>query len=678
MNLYKKNKSYLNSKVYINAAIESITQFNPFSVVKNPVLFLVEVCLIIMIFLCVNPNLFGPSELTKFQNIMITSMLFLTILFSNFAENVAKNLGKVQAESLRIVHGDIEVKKVNLDGIIEYVFTSQLKKDDIIKVQEGDLIPLDGEVIDGIASIDESAITGESSPVLKEPGTDVSSTVTGGTRVLTDWLMLKVTSEQGETFVDQMLYMTQETERHKTPNEVSLNATLIASTITCLLSVLTLAIIINYLKLKIEIPFLITLLICLIPTTISSLLVPITVSGFDKINLLNILAISRKSIESCGDINYLFLDKTGTITYGNRMAIEFIPVGSYSIKDIAKFAYLSSFYDQTPEGKSIVSLAKRYGINIDKRDIKGIPHEFSAHTRMSGIDLESGEILRKGAVDAIIKLIIGKGGAIDPQINALVEKISIQGGTPLLISSSTNIIGLINLKDMVKGGIKGFFEQLKGIGVTTIMCTGDNSLTAKVIAEEAGIEKYISQAKPEDKIKLIKELQDQGMMVAMIGDGTNDAPALAQADIGLAMNNGTSAAKEAANMIDLDSDPTKIINIIKIGRQLLATRGALTTFSIINDTVKYFALLPSLVPIAAMEKINLLRLECGFPAVISALIFNTIIIPAMTPIAINGVKSDKLTPNEFMARNMLIFGVGAVLIPLVFIKIINVFIGGLT
>ncbi len=663
------------SKVLQNSTFDSLTQLNPLVMLKNPVIFIVEICFLIMLLLTYNPGLFGTSILTKQDNLIITILLFLTIFFSNLAENIAKYIGRAQAESLKIIHGDIEVKKIQPNGTIEYVFASQLQKGNIIKIQEGDLIPLDGEVIEGVASVDESAITGESSPVLKEPGTDNASSVTGGTRILTDFLLVKITSEHGQTYLDQMVSIAENAERHKTPNEISLNTLLIASTISFLLVVVTLPVIMSYLNLKIEVSFLIALLVCLLPTTIGGLITPIRISGFDRINQLNVLSMSEKSLETAGDINILLLDKTGTITFGNRMAIEFIPLGTYSSSDVSKVAYLTSYFDQTPEGKSILSLVKRLGIEIDIKDIKGIPHEFTAHTRMSGIDLENGDILRKGASDAIKKFISIKNGKTSPSVDQLIEAIAIQGGTPLLISKNAELIGLIHLKDIVKPNMKYKFKEMNSLGIKTVMCTGDNNLTAKVIANEVGVDEYISQAKPEDKIHLIRDYQAKGMIVAMSGDGTNDAPALAQADIGLAMNNGTVAAKEASNMIDLDSDPTKIIDIVQIGRQLLTTRGALTTFSITNDLSKYLAILPSIFILPGFEAFNIMHLSSGFSAIVSALIFNAFIIPIMTPLALKGIPIKNIDPNKLLQDKLLKYGLGGLLLPLIGIKLIDLAIG---
>ena len=661
------------SNVVQRSLIESIKLLSPISTIKNPVLFVVEFCLLLMVILTFKPDIFGPTTVTKETNLIMSLILLLTILFSNFAESLARNYAKAQADSLRVVHGDIEVKRVSEKGLIEYVFTSQLNKNDIIKVQEGDLIPIDGEVIEGVSTVDESAITGESSPVLKEPGTDTSSSVTGGTRVLTDWLLIKITSEQGQTYLDQMINIAEDVERNKTPNEINLNKLLTASTILFLLTVTGLPFILRHLNIKVEISFLVALLISLIPTTISGLITAIRISGFDRINRLNVLAMSERALEIASNLNIIYLDKTGTITFGNRMAVEIIPLGTNSINDVVKTAYICSYYDQTPEGKSIIALAKRYGIEVDVKEIKGIPHEFTAHTRMSGIDLENRDILRKGASDSIKKMILGKNGKVWENTDQLVENIAIQGGTPLLISKNNEIIGLVHLKDIIKTSIKDKFKELKNIGIKTIVCTGDNNLTAKVITKEAGIDEYIAQAKPQDKISLIRENQAKGMIVGMIGDGTNDAPALAQADIGLAMNTGTVAAKEASNLIDLDSNPAKIIDIIKTGKQLLITRSSLTMFSFMSNISNCILILPV---IFTLKEFNILNITSHTSVIISVLAFNALLIPLLAPIALNGVKIKNSNYSQALLQNLLIFGTGGLITPIAGTKLMSVLIGG--
>lgn len=673
-----KRKHILNvdySHVLPLALIDSIKQFSLFSMLKNPIMFVVEACFFLMIILTINPNLFGPSSLSRTDNFIITTILFFTIFFSNLAEMIAKHLARAQTESLSIIHGDIEVKRMLPNGMIEYVFASQLERGNIIKVKEGDLIPIDGEIIEGIATVDESAITGESSSVLKEPGTETSSSVTSGTRVLTDWLLIKVTSEAGETYIDQMTNIAEDTERHRSPNEISLNTLLIGVTISFLLVTITLPGLLVYFKVQVEYTFLIALLVCLLPTTIGSLITPIRISGFYRTNKLNVLVMSEKLLECAGDIDLLLIDKTGTITLGNRMANEFIPLGPYSLTDIAKTAYMASYYDQTPEGKSILALAKRYGVEVDIKQISGTSHDFTAHTRISGIDLDSGEILRKGACDVIKKFVISKNGKIWNNTDQIIENIATQGGTPLLIAKNNEIIGLINLKDMIKPLIRDKFKEATTFGIKTIMCTGDNAITAKAITKEIAIDDYIAQAKPEEKIHLIRSYQSQGMIIGMIGDGTNDAPALAQADIGLSMNTGTVAAKEASNMIDMDSDPTKIIEIIKIGRQLLTTRGALATFSITNDISKYFAILPAIVTIPGLEILNVMHLNTDLSAIISTLIFNTIIIPVMLPLALKGIQFKAVEPNKLLQYNLILFGIGGLITPFIVIKLIDMLVG---
>lgn len=665
---------YLN--IVLRSLIDSVKLLNPVTTIKNPVLFVIECCLILMLILTVKPDIFGQTTLTKGINLSISIILLLTILFSNFVESFARNYTKAQADSLRIVHGDIEVKKILNNGSIEYVFTSQLKKNDIIKVQEGDLIPIDGEVIEGVATVDESAITGESSPVLKESGTDISSSVTSGTRILTDWLLVRITSEQGQTYLDQMINIAEGIERHKTPSEIRLKILLTGSTASFLFIVIALALVLNYLNIKAETSFLVSLLICLIPSTIGGLITPIRISGFNRINKLNVLAMSEESVETAGDINILYLDKTGTITFGNRMATEIIPFGTNSLTDVIKTAYISSYYDQTPEGKSIIALTKRYGAEIDLTEIKGLPHEFTAYTRISGIDLENGDILRKGASDAIKKIVLNKGGKIWKDTDQVVESIAMQGGTPLLVLKNNEIIGLIHLKDLIKVSIKDRFKELSLLGIKSILCTGDNNLTAKIMAKEVGIDEYIAQAKPQDKIALIRENQSKGMTVGMIGDGTNDAPALAQADIGLAMNTGTIAAKEASNLIDLDSNPTKIIEIIKTGRQLLITRASLTVFSFMSSISKCLIILPSIITLKGFEMLNILNLTSYVSTIISVTAFNALLIPLLTPVALNGIKVKNLNYNQMMLQNLIIFGLGGLITPFAGVKLISILISG--
>ena len=665
------------SNIIQNALLDSIKELNPIKFTKNPIYLTFGFCLFTMLLLIINPKLLGESSLTRETNLIFTLLLLLIILILNTTESLVKHSARAQADSLRIIHGDVEVKRLKANNSIEYVFTSQIKKGDIIKLQEGDLIPLDGEVIEGVATVDESAITGESSPVLKEPGTDTCSSVTGGTRIVADWLLVKVTSEQGETYLDQMINISEDIEKLKTQNETSLNLLLTGLTISFVLVAITLAVILNYLKIKVDIAYIVILLACLIPITTSGLITPIRIAGFNKINQLNILAMSEKTLETAANINVLYLDKTGTITYGNRMAIELIPFGSNSITDVAKAAHLLSYFDQTPEGKSIISLVKRYSIEVDQEKIKGTTYEFNSHTRMSGIDLENGDILRKGASDTIKKLATSKNGKIWDNTDQLVDNIAIQGGTPLLILKNFEIIGLIHLKDIVKITIKDKFKETKRLGIHTILCTGDNNLTAKVIAKESGIDNYIAQSKPEEKISLIRENQVRGLTVATVGDGTNDAPALAQADIGLSMNSGTVAAKEASNMIDLDSDPTKIVDIIKAGREIFQKRGMITVLDLTSNIAKYTAVLPLLFNLNGLEELNIMHLKSSQTAIISILILNIIIITYTASLALKGTILKPISPNKTFQSNIIKFGLGGLIIPFILIKLIDLIIRNL-
>ncbi len=665
MNLNETKTRINYNNIIYKSFIDSLKSLNPFTLIKNHTLFLFELCSFIMFFLCIKPDIYNNNIFTREVNLFISIILITTVFISNFIASATRNYTKSQAENLRVVHGDIEVKRLLNNGLIEYVFTSELKKNDIIKLQEGDLIPVDGEVIEGVATIDESAITGESSPVLKEPGTDTSSSVTGGTRVLTDSLLIKVTSEQGHTYLDQMINITENTETQKTTNKYETNMHFIGSIVLLTLSLILFPTIAKHYKLDYEINYIIALFVCLLPLTMESLSLPIQISGFNKISKLNILAMSEKALEIASKINIVYLDKTGTITFGNRMATELVPLGTHSITDVVKAAYICSYYDQTPEGKSIVTLTKRYGVEVDIGEIKGIPHEFTAHTRMSGIDLENGDILRKGACDAIKKLVTSKGGKIWENTDQLIESIAIQGGTPLLISKNNQIIGLIHLKDIVKISLKDRFKELKKLGVKTIMCTGDNNLTAKVITTESGIDEYIAQAKPQDKISLIRENQAHGNVVAMIGDGTNDAPAIAQSDIGLAMNSGTIAAKEAANLIDLDSNPAKIIDIIKIGREIAITKNAINAFSITSNIAKCLILISG-------TSLNFLHLSSSVTTLTSVLMFNSLGLLIMAPIAVNGMSSKKINLPIFTLTGLIVPPIGIKLIDLIISKFIIV------
>ena len=673
----RQSKSKAKTKgLYKRAVKEAFLKLDPRIQLRNPVMFLVWIGTIVTALLTINPNLFGPSpdKNPVVFNGLITIILLFTLLFANFAEAVAEGRGKAQAESLRATKSDSLARKLSPDGAIQEVSSTQLRKGDLIKVIAGDVIPADGEVTQGMASVDESAITGESAPVLKQPGTDIASSVTGGTRILSDELVIRVTSDPGKGFIDRMIALVEGAERSKTPNEIALTVLLAVLTQVFLIVIATMSPIANYVNAPVSIAVLISLLVALIPTTIGGLLSAIGIAGMDRVAQFNVIATSGRAVEACGDINTLVLDKTGTITLGNRLAEEFIPVNGYSVQDIAQIALNASVFDETPEGKSIVTLAEKLGatVKFDKSASEGI--EFSARTRMSGTDLPDGTNARKGAVDAVKGFVRSKGGTIPDQLNTEYEKVSRLGGTPLAVCQNNDVYGIIYLKDIIKPGIKERFGQLGRMGIRTIMLTGDNRITASVIAAEAGVDDFIAEATPEDKIEVIRSEQAKGKLVAMTGDGTNDAPALAQANVGVAMNSGTQAAKEAANMVDLDSDPTKLIDIVTIGKQLLITRGALTTFSIANDIAKYFAIIPAIFAGAGIGKLNVMGLASTQSAVLSALIYNALIIPALIPLALKGVKFRPLTADQLLARNILIYGLGGVIAPFIAIKVLDIMV----
>jgi len=670
----RKHTPKVNTKgIYQRAIKDAFVKLNPKQMVKNPVMFLVWVGTIITALVTIDPNLFGPAqgENPRVFNGLITVILFFTVVFANFAEAVAEGRGKAQADALRSTKSETIARKLLPDGSIQEVPSTTLRQGDQVKVIAGDIIPADGEVIAGVASVDESAITGESAPVLKETGSDVASTVTGGTRIISDELTIRITSDPGKGFIDRMIALVEGAERSKTPNEIALTVLLAVLTLVFLFVVATLPVLANYVGSPVSVPVLIALLVALIPTTIGGLLSAIGIAGMDRVAQFNVIATSGRAVEACGDINTLVLDKTGTITLGNRLAENFIPINGHSMQEIALVALAASVFDDTPEGKSIVRLAQKLGakVNFDLSTAEGV--EFSAKTRMSGTNLPDGSEVRKGAVDAIKGFVRSRGSNITSELDPAYEQISWLGGTPLAVCRNSDIYGVIYLKDIVKPGIHDRFDQLRRMGVRTIMLTGDNQLTAAVIAQEAGVDEFIAEATPEDKIAVIQQEQAEGKLVAMTGDGTNDAPALAQANVGVAMNSGTQAAKEAANMVDLDSDPTKLIDIVAIGKQLLITRGALTTFSIANDIAKYFAIIPVIFISARLESLNVMNLTSTNSAVLSALIYNALIIPALIPLALRGVKFRPLTANQLLQRNILIYGLGGVVAPFVAIKLID-------
>ncbi|KOP27554.1 potassium transporter TrkH [Hapalosiphon sp. MRB220] len=674
---HKRKRSRINTRgIYLRAIKDAFVKLNPQQAVKNPVMFLVWVGTLITLAVTIAPDLFGPvtEKNPRLFNGIITAILFFTVWFANFAEAIAEGRGKAQADALRSTKSETIAKKLFPDGAITEVSSASLQKGDTVYVVAGDTIPADGEVVMGTASVDESAITGESAPVLKESGSDVASSVTGGTRIISDELIIKITADPGKGFVDRMIALVEGAERQKTPNEIALTVLLAVLSLVFLFVVATLPFIAHYVQIQVSVAILVALLVALIPTTIGGLLSAIGIAGMDRVAQFNVIATSGRAVEACGDVNTLVLDKTGTITLGNRLAEGFIPVNGHSIEQIAYVALAASIFDETPEGKSIFRLAEKLGAKIDFDPQKAEAVEFSARTRMSGTNFPNGQEARKGAVSAIKGFVRTRNGQDAPDLDAAYEMVSQQGGTPLAVCLDGDIYGVIYLKDIVKPGIRDRFDQLRRMGVRTVMLTGDNHITASVIAKEAGVDDFIAEATPEDKISVIQGEQEKGKVVAMTGDGTNDAPALAQANVGVAMNTGTQAAKEAANMVDLDSDPTKLIDIVSIGKQLLITRGALTTFSIANDIAKYFAIIPVLFAAANLQGLNIMKLTSTNSAVLSALIYNAFIIPVLIPVALKGVKFRPLTANKLLQRNIFIYGLGGVIAPFIAIKLIDLII----
>ncbi len=667
-----KKKAIWEWKIVRRAILDSFLKLNPRKMMGNPVMFVVEIGSVITTVL-----LFTGGAAFKF-NLQITLWLWFTVLFANFAEAMAEGRGKAQADTLRRARSEtIANRLTGSNGKVEQVPSSKLRTGDLVFVSAGEFIPSDGEIIEGVASVDESAITGESAPVIREAGGDRSA-VTGGTRVLSDRIKVKITSNPGETFLDRMIALVEGAERQKTPNEIALNILLAGLTIIFLLAVVTLQPFAIYSGSPQTVFVLVSLLVCLIPTTIGGLLSAIGIAGMDRLVQHNVLAMSGRAVEAAGDVNTLLLDKTGTITLGNRQASRFIPAPGVTEQELADAAQLSSLADETPEGRSIVVLAKeKYGLRgreLSSHEWKFVP--FTAQTRMSGVDLNGFEI-RKGAADAIGAYVSQSGRTMPAEVKNTVEEISRSGGTPLVVAEkSRGPLGVIELKDIVKGGMKERFDHLRAIGIRTVMITGDNPLTAAAIAREAGVDDFLAQATPKDKMDLIKKEQAEGKLVAMTGDGTNDAPALAQADVGVAMNTGTQAAKEAGNMVDLDSNPTKLIEIVEIGKQLLMTRGALTTFSIANDVAKYFAIIPAMFAgtFPVLNALNIMHLETPASAILSAVIFNALIIVVLIPLALRGVKYRALPAAVLLRNNLWIYGVGGIIVPFIGIKLIDILI----
>jgi K+-transporting ATPase ATPase B chain len=698
-----KKISIWDAKIIRRAVGDSFVKLNPRTMMRNPVMFVVEVGSVLTTLQLVRGVVSPvPGVTNTLFELQITLWLWFTVLFANFAEAMAEGRGKAQADNLRKARTETTAKRLTPDGKIQVVAAPELRKDDLVLVEAGDFIPSDGEIVEGVASVDESAITGESAPVIREAGGDRSA-VTGGTRVLSDWIKVRITSNPGETFLDRMIALVEGAERQKTPNEIALAILLAGLTIIFLLAVVTLQPFAIYSNAPQTIFVLVSLLVCLIPTTIGGLLSAIGIAGMDRLVQHNVLAMSGRAVEAAGDVNTLLLDKTGTITLGNRQATEFVPLPGVSESELADAAQLSSLADETPEGRSIVVLAKeKYGMRgreIAPHEARFIP--FTAQTRMSGVDFDGREI-RKGAVDAIEKYVAsggvgrqlsdsGLGAAVGArattgvqsrqapkELREIVERISKAGGTPLVVADNRRPLGVIYLKDIVKGGMRERFNQLRRMGIKTVMITGDNPLTAATIAREAGVDDFLAEAKPEDKMALIRKEQAEGKLVAMTGDGTNDAPALAQADVGVAMNTGTQAAKEAGNMVDLDSNPTKLIEVVEIGKQLLMTRGALTTFSIANDVAKYFAIIPAMfsgvATLGVLNALNVMGLRTPQSAILSAVIFNALVIIALIPLALRGVKYRPMSAASLLRRNLLIYGLGGIVAPFVGIKVIDVII----
>jgi len=669
-----KGKAVWDARIVRRAALDSFLKLNPRTMMGNPVMFVVEVGSAITTVLLVRNTLAHQPGFGF--NLQITLWLWFTVLFANFAEAMAEGRGKAQAETLRRAKAETVARRLLPDGEIEKVPSAHLRLDDLVLVSAGEFIPGDGDIVEGIASVDESAITGESAPVIREAGGDRSA-VTGGTRVLSDHIKVRITANPGETFLDCMIALVEGATRQKTPNEIALNILLAGLTIIFLLAVVTLQPFAIYSGSPQTVFVLVSLLVCLIPTTIGGLLSAIGIAGMDRLIQRNVLAMSGRAVEAAGDVNTLLLDKTGTITLGNRQASEFVTAPGISETEIADAAQLSSLADETPEGRSIVVLAKeRYGLRgreLSTREATFIP--FSAQTRMSGVNLNGREI-RKGAPDAIARYLAAAGAEVPRELHTVVEQIARSGGTPLLVAEKRRALGAIHLKDIVKGGMRDRFQQLRAMGIRTVMITGDNPLTAAAIAREAGVDDFLAEATPKDKMDLIRKEQSQGKLVAMTGDGTNDAPALAQADVGVAMNTGTQAAKEAGNMVDLDSNPTKLIEVVEIGKQLLMTRGALTTFSIANDVAKYFAIIPAMFAgtFPALNALNIMRLATPQSAILSAVIFNALIIIALIPLALRGVRYVPMGAAALLRRNLWVYGVGGIIVPFIGIKLIDLVI----
>lgn len=671
-----KNNKLFDKQLLRESLRASVRKLAPRTMIKNPIMFTVEIVTAMMLLMLFYILFSGDTSQGTFgYNFVIFLVLLTTLLFANFAEAIAEARGKAQADSLRKTREKTPAKLVAGDSV-QIISSSALKKNDIFECVAGDTIPADGEIIEGLASIDESAITGESAPVIREAGGDKSS-VTGGTKVLSDRIRVKVTAQPGESFLDKMIALVEGASRQKTPNEIALTILLAGFTLVFVIVCATLKPFADYIGANLTIAALISLFVCLIPTTIGGLLSAIGIAGMDRALQANVITKSGRAVETAGDVDTLLLDKTGTITIGNRKATRFHPVADTDPAQLIRTCMLSSVSDETPEGKSILELGRSQNVTINDMEIAGARMiKFTAETKCSGADLADGRRIRKGAFEAIRRIVEQAGNPFDTEVERTVKKISENGGTPLVVCENEKVTGVIELQDIIKPGIRERFDRLRRMGVKTVMVTGDNPLTAKYIAEKAGVDDFIAEAKPEDKMEYIKREQQSGKLVAMMGDGTNDAPALAQADVGVAMNSGTQAAKEAGNMVDLDNDPTKLIEIVEIGKQLLMTRGTLTTFSIANDVAKYFAIVPALfiAAIPSLEALNLMHLHSPESAILSAVIFNAIIIPLLIPLALRGVKYKPIGASALLRRNLFIYGLGGVIVPFIGIKLIDMFI----
>ena len=671
-----KSNSLFDKQLIKESLGASVRKLDPRTMIKNPIMFTVEIVTAVIFVLLFYILISGDTTQGSFgYNLVVFVVLFITLLFANFAEAIAEARGKAQADSLRKTREETPAKLIN-GNTVRIVSSNALKKNDIFECEAGDIVPADGEIIEGLASIDESAITGESAPVIREAGGDKSS-VTGGTKVLSDRIRVRVTAMPGESFLDKMISLVEGASRQKTPNEIALTILLAGFTLVFVIVCATLKPFADYVGANITIAAFISLFVCLIPTTIGGLLSAIGIAGMDRALRANVITKSGKAVETAGDIDTLLLDKTGTITIGNRKATKFYPAPEMDMGRFVEACMYSSLSDETPEGKSIIELGREQGRRVHELSTIGARMiRFSAETKCSGVDLADGRRIRKGAFESIRRIVEGAGNRFDDEIMKLVTLISENGGTPLVVSENERVIGVIELQDIIKTGIRERFERLRKMGVKTVMVTGDNPLTAKYIAEKAGVDDFIAEAKPEDKMEYIRREQQSGKLVAMMGDGTNDAPALAQADVGVAMNSGTQAAKEAGNMVDLDNDPTKLIEIVEIGKQLLMTRGTLTTFSIANDVAKYFAIVPALfiASIPSLEALNVMHLHSPQSAILSAVIFNAVIIPLLIPLALRGVRYKPIGASALLRRNLFIYGLGGVLVPFVGIKLIDLLI----